>query len=163
MGDKQLAAQIDAENLQKKYQEDLEKYYKDNFGDLYTQYNNLPANQTKYADFQDYVYQTNPILWNDKSKGIKNLERTYTDAIQNLALNTRLNFPGLTGLMTRQNRPGAYSYNTSSYKKGAYLRGSTRYTKEPDEQIWIDNNKATHRAIAKLSDNTIKLLLRALK
>lgn len=52
---------------------------------------------------------------------------------------------------------------TTRYKKGGYLRGSTRYKNEPDEQIWIDNNKSTHKAIAKLSDNTIKLLLRALK
>ena len=52
---------------------------------------------------------------------------------------------------------------TDILKKGGHVHGKTRYTMEPDEQIWIDNNKATHKAIAKLSDNTIKLLLRALK
>jgi len=48
-------------------------------------------------------------------------------------------------------------------KKGGRVNGHTRYTLEPDERIWIENNKATHRAIGKLSDNTIKLLLKALK
>ena len=48
-------------------------------------------------------------------------------------------------------------------KKGGRVNGNTRYTLEPDERIWIENNKATHRAIGKLSDNTIKLLLKALK
>jgi hypothetical protein len=48
-------------------------------------------------------------------------------------------------------------------KKGGRLTGKTRYRYEPDEQILIDNNKAAHAAIAKLNDNTIKLLLRALK
>jgi hypothetical protein len=34
---------------------------------------------------------------------------------------------------------------------------------EPDERIWVDNNRAAHKAVAKLNDNVIKLLLRALK
>jgi hypothetical protein len=48
-------------------------------------------------------------------------------------------------------------------KKGGRVNGNTRYTLEPDERIWIDNNKAAHAKIAKLNDNAIKLLLRALK
>jgi hypothetical protein len=53
--------------------------------------------------------------------------------------------------------------DSRTYKKGGRLRGHTRYTLEPDERIWIDNNKAAHAAVAKLSDNVIKLILKALK
>ena len=55
------------------------------------------------------------------------------------------------------------SVGTETRKKGGTVNGKTRYTLEPDERIWIDNNKATHSQIAKLSEATIKLLLRALK
>ena len=49
------------------------------------------------------------------------------------------------------------------HKKGGRINGKTRYTLEPDERIWIDNNKAAHNAVAKLDDHIIKLLLKALK
>ena len=55
------------------------------------------------------------------------------------------------------------SFLLPRYKKGGRTNGTTRYTLDPDERIWVENNKAAHEAIAKLSDNTIKLLLRALK
>lgn len=48
-------------------------------------------------------------------------------------------------------------------KKGGKVNGHTRYTLEPDERIWIDNNKASHNAVAKLSDQIIKIFLKTLK
>ena len=145
--DRQLATQIALSDREKQYNSDLENYYKTNFGDLYTKYSNLPSDQVDYSSFQDYVYKTDPNLWNRKVNGIKALENAYNADVKRLSIRNRANFPNLVSLS----------------KKGGYLRGSTRYTKEPDEQIWIDNNKAAHKAIAKLEDNMIKLLLRALK
>ena len=60
-------------------------------------------------------------------------------------------------------RPNAGFNGPAGYRKGGRVNGTTRYTLEPDERIWIDNNKAAHAKAAKLSDATIKLLLRALK
>lgn len=46
------------------------------------------------------------------------------------------------------------------YKKGGRVNGKTRYTLEPDERIWIDQNKAALKASSKLNDNIIKLFLK---
>jgi hypothetical protein len=43
-------------------------------------------------------------------------------------------------------------------KKGAKLR--TRL--DADEQIWVNNNKATAEAVKKINDNIIKLLMKVL-
>ena len=40
------------------------------------------------------------------------------------------------------------------------VNGKTRYTLEPDERIWIDQNKAALKASSKLNDNIIKLFLK---
>lgn len=58
---------------------------------------------------------------------------------------------------------GRKQYATENQKKGGTLNGKTRYKHEPDEEIWINQNKATHRAVAKLNDNIIKTFLKTLK
>jgi hypothetical protein len=76
---------------------------------------------------------------------IEKRQKDRDDAITLSQLRGRLNFPVMMN------------------KKGGRVNGNTRYTLEPDERLLIDNNKAAHAKIAKLNDNAIKLLLRALK
>lgn len=108
-----------------------------------------------YTDYADFLRKKYPEKWNANVDTINRLQSAYTNNIRAWMYENGLNYSYPTFLTGRQSPIG--------YKKGGYLRGSTRYTMEPDERIWVDNNKATHAAISKLSENTIKLLLRALK
>lgn len=139
--------------LQKEYDRTIDQI----FGtQARTDYMSLSADEAaNYTDYDDYLNKKYNTIY---TQNVNRIAKAQEDRINNMRKWLYLN--GLN-----------YSYPTFitgksspyGYKKGGYLRGSTRYTLEPDERIWIDNNKATHQAIAKLSDNTIKLLLRALK
>ena len=50
----------------------------------------------------------------------------------------------------------------SSLKKGGRV-GKNRYKNEPEEDVWIDQNRAVHKQVAKLSDDIIKIFLKTLK
>ena len=63
-------------------------------------------------------------------------------------------------MMSGYNGPAGMN---TTLRKGGRVNGTTRYTLEPDERIWIDNNRAVHKKSAKLTDAAIKLLLSALK
>ena len=104
-----------------------------------------PEQQYDYGDFKNYLAKVNPTVYANNRMMIEKRYKDMSDAIQLSQLRGRANFPTL--------------FN----KKGGRVNGNTRYTLEPDERIWIDNNKAAHAKIAKLNDNAIKLLLRALK
>ena len=108
-----------------------------------------------YTDYADFLRKKYPEKWNANVDTINRLQSVYANNIRAWMYENGLNYSYPTFLTGRQSPIG--------YKKGGYLKGSTRYTMEPDERIWVDNNKATHAAISKLSESTIKLLLRALK
>ena len=146
----------------KAYQDDLKQTIGD---DLYKQWEALGTQQDNYDDIIDWIYQTNRSFYDENELGKHNQEQL--QKMRNL-----INQWDANNVKTYFNiRPNGWLSdllfgNTSSVgiaRKGGTLRGNTRYKNEPDEQIWIDNNKATQQAIAKLSDNVIKLLLRALK
>lgn len=146
----------------KAYQEELKRKIGD---DLYNQWEALGTKQDEYDDVIDWLYKTNRSEYDSRGIGTWNKEQ-----IQNMR--DRIDQWDANNVRTYFNiRPDGWLSNllfgkTSSIgiaRKGGTLRGNTRYKNEPDEQIWIDNNKATQQAIAKLSDNVIKLLLRALK
>lgn len=108
-----------------------------------------------YTDYADFLRKKYPEKWNANIDTINRLQSAYANNVRAWMYENGLNYSYPTFLTGRQSPIG--------YKKGGYLKGSTRYTMEPDERIWVDNNKATHAAISKLSESTIKLLLRALK
>lgn len=126
-----------------------------NFSDLYSEYNGLPSDEKlKYQDLADYIQIKYPQRWLEHQQEYEDLEnRQINDVYSFKTKPTILPFaPPTFDPLAVQNS-----------KKGGRLRGNTRYKNEPDEQVWIDSNKAVHAAVAKLQDNTIKLLLRALK
>lgn len=146
-----------AKQLQNGYDNKFDEY----FPGARAAYNALPVEEAaKYTDLEDYVRRTRQSDWAAHVNDLASLQEVNSQLMQEWMYGNALNYSypsWLTGRMSSVGVP------LGKYKKGGYLRGSTRYKNEPDEQIWIDNNKATHKAIAKLSDNTIKLLLRALK
>ena len=125
----------------------LDKQLQDTFANEYQKWQTV--DQSLYDnDFRTYLSKVYPNKYNP----VKDLwDKEYNKVMKDTAdyaKTSKLNFP----FLYRQNA-----------KKGGRLNGKTRYTLEPDERIWIDNNKAVHNYVAKLNDNAIKLLLRALK
>lgn len=146
-----------AKQLQSGYDNKFDQY----FPGARAEYNALPVEEAaKYTDLEDYVRRTRQNDWAAHVNDLASLQEANSQLMQEWMYGNALNYSYPSWLTGRTSSVGV---PLGRYKKGGYLRGSTRYKNEPDEQIWIDNNKATHKAIAKLSDNTIKLLLRALK
>lgn len=128
--------------LRKEYMDAAQTYY------------NLPYNEKMaYGDLENYILMTVP---GSEEAITKEKNRLFIDQL-NWQKNNTLNYD--YGILTGKKSP----VGIKTIKKGGRVNGTTRYTKDPDEQIWIDNNKAAHNQSAKLSDHTIKLLLRALK
>ena len=132
------------------YQEELQRVFPNEWAKWQT------VDQTKYGSFEDYVSSVNPTLYNQKKVDLENFKDSQNNELIQTTIQGRMNYPWLYG------RTGGY-HGPAGFKKGGRVNGTTRYTLEPDERIWIDNNKAAHAKAAKLNDAAIKLLLRALK
>lgn len=144
-----------ANDLQKAMKDELNAWNNGLYRQWEAEFNALtPEERAKYyGDVDEYIKVKYPAQYEEYSKvAAQALQKMRNQmAAWDATNSTHFNYPAwITGM-------------TTAWKKGGRLTGNTRYTKEPDEQIWIDNNKATHRAIGKLNDNAIKLLLRALK
>ena len=148
-----------AQALEKAYDTQIDEW----FPDARTKYNRLsPEAAAQYYDFEDYLRKSPEYsgIFNQKVNDIAELQENKINEMNKWMYENGLNY-SYPRIITGWNTP--IGINGERFKKGGRLNGSTRYTLEPDERIWTDNNKATHAAIAKLSENTIKLLLRALK
>ena len=119
-------------------------------------YERLPYNdRIKYRDFEDYLEKTQS-TWSAEKANLDAFKQQQNNNYLQWILSNTLNYGFYGGLNGKTSPVGVN-------KKGGRITGKTRYTLEPDERIWIENNKAAHKAIAKLNDNAIKLILRALK
>lgn len=119
-------------------------------------YERLPYNdRIKYRDFEDYLEKTQS-TWAANKANLDAFKQQQNNNYLQWILSNTLNYGFYGGLNGKTSPVGVN-------KKGGRITGKTRYTLEPDERIWIENNKAAHKAIAKLNDNAIKLILRALK
>lgn len=141
----------------------LDKEYQNRFDELFpgarAVYQSLPYDEAvKYADLEDFVRQHPDYqkTYNQNIDNITDLQKARVNGMNTWLYQNGLNY-SYPWWFTGWNSP------IGKNKKGGRINGTTRYTLEPDEQIWVDNNKAAHAAIAKLSESTIKLLLRALK
>ena len=144
--DQQYRSAINTKEYADKLNAGFDKYLANLSQTDWDKWNTLtPEQQYDYGDFRNYLAKVNPTVYANNRMMIEKRYKDMSDAIQLSQLRGRANFPVM--------------FN----KKGGRVNGTTRYTLEPDERIWIDNNKAAHAKIAKLNDNAIKLLLRALK
>ena len=132
---------------------EFDSWLRRNYADAVKAYSELDYTQRmQYADLEDYIERTNP----GAAEAIRAQKQFMQEQYLTWLYQNGVTFD-LSGLA------GRTSPKTDVYKKGGALRGKTRYTMEPDERIWVDNNKAAHAAVAKLSESTIKMLLKALK
>lgn len=134
----------------KKYQAELQRIFKSDWDKYQT------VDHTKYNTFEDYVRSENPTAYNAQEQYLKQFKEKLDNELIQTSIEGKLNYPWMYGTYAGYTGP-------AGMRKGGRLNGTTRYTLEPDERIWIDNNKAAHAKSAKLNDAAIKLLLRALK
>jgi len=132
---------------------EFDSWLRSNYAAEVDAYSKLDYNQRmQYADLEDYIERTNPNAVEAIRVQKQRMQEQYLDWLRRNG--TTFNYGWLSGRTSPE---------TDAYKKGGTLRGKTRYTMEPDERIWVDNNKAAHAAVAKLNESTIKMLLKALK
>lgn len=114
------------------------------------------VDKSKYSDFYTWATSENGI-WNDNLE--KSYKTYYSDPLakHTLDLYKKYNLsPELKWI---------YRNREAIYKSGGSLsiKQRNRYKNEPSEDIWINQNKATHKLVAKLNDNIIKTFLKTLK
>lgn len=126
--------------------------------DLYKEWTSLtPAQQANYTDMNEWIQTVHPEEWKNLATAWALHQRTMEGQMLDLyAKNLNVN-PILYYINRRR-------FGTP-YKSGGKIttRKNSRYKNEPWEDIWIDQNKATHSAVAKLNDNIIKVFLKTLK
>ena len=134
----------------KKYEDELHRLFPNEWAAY------AKVDHTKYSDFEDYLQKEASEKYNAQKQYLENFKDKQNSELIATSTQAKLNYPWLYGAWNGYNGP-------AGYRKGGRVNGHTRYTLEPDERIWIDNNKAAHAKSAKLNDAAIKLLLRALK
>ena len=127
-----------------KFNSDLQKAFAKDYENWKTVDQSLYDN-----DFRTYLAKVNPTEFNPVKSSWEERYNRDIRSVSDYNRQQKLNFP--------------FFYKQQYAKKGGRVNGTTRYTLEPDERIWIDNNKAVHSHVAKLNDNAIKLLLKAIK
>lgn len=138
------------QELQRQY----DSYLRNTYADAANKYAQLGYDERlKYADLEDYILRNVPGSADDITRQRNKILNSQLQWQRDNALN--YNYGILAGRKS--------SAGNRTFKKGGRVNGTTRYTLAPDERIWVDNNKAAHAGVAKISDNVIKLILRALK
>ena len=145
---KQFAYNRAARDLDDRY----EKAWNSRLGDKYSEWMNLDSTtKDNYSDIND---------WLQRAEANKGLWSTYENAWnehQNSLNREREKLYMKYGL----NPTAQMLYRQRYLKKGGRV-GRNRYKNEPEEDVWINQNKAVHKAVAKLNDNIIKIFLKTL-
>lgn len=124
------------------------------------------ADKNQYSSIESWAMAHHPEDFNnvnsDISSRLRLLQDAYLTNLRRIQQETVLNDSSDLWRTTTGSLLGNPSLTRFGirFKKGGRLNGSTRYTLEPDERIWIEQNKAAFKASSKLNDNIIKLFLK---
>lgn len=132
-----------------------ERSWNGKLGDYYSQWLALDSSiRDQYTDVNDWLQRApeNKGVWNQYDQAWQN----HQDALnrERIRLYAKYNLS-----------PGAefiYRQRYGTLKKGGKV-GRNRYKNEPEEDVWINQNKAVHKQVAKFNDNIIKIFLKTLK
>ena len=132
-----------------------ERSWNGKLGDYYSQWLALDSSiRDQYSDVNDWLQRApeNKGVWNQYDQAWQN----HQDALnrERIRLYAKYNLS-----------PGAefiYRQRYGTLKKGGRI-GRNRYKNEPEEDVWINQNKAVHKQVAKFNDNIIKIFLKTLK
>ena len=154
MNDRKTMLAYEQNQYNQQLQRDYDSYLRRVYSDAAYDYSKLDyAERSKYNDLEDYILRNVPGSAEDISTKRSEILNNQLRWNRDNALNYNYDF-----LAGKTSKAG-----NRTLKKGGRVNGTTRYTLDPDERIWVDNNKAAHAGVAKLTDNVIKLILRALK
>lgn len=154
MNDRKTMLAYEQNQYNQQLQRDYDSYLRRVYSDAAYDYSKLDyAERSKYNDLEDYILRNVPGSAEDISTKRSEILNNQLRWNRDNALNYNYGF--LAGKTSKA--------SNRTFKKGGRVNGTTRYTLDPDERIWVDNNKAAHAGVAKLTDNVIKLILRALK
>ena len=132
-----------------------ERNWNARLGDKYSEWQNLSSDiRNKYDDVNDWLQraESNKGLWANYEDAWNAHQKALND--KRIALYGKYNLNPTAQMLFRQ-RYGVL-------KKGGRV-GRNRYKNEPEEDVWINQNKAVHKQVAKLNDNIIKIFLKTLK
>ena len=141
-----------------KFNNAWKNHLRTNYSDAWNVWDNMSAtDKNKYGnDITTWIQQSD--YWNDNLdaeylENRKLLNQKILEAYKDYNLS-----PELSWLYRDR-------YGVPNKKSGGTLtiKQRNRYKNEPSEDIWINQNKATHKLVAKLSDNIIKTFLKTLK
>ena len=144
---KQFAFNRDAQGINDKY----ESLWKSAIGPKYSEWMNLDQSvKDNYSDINDWLQRadSNKEWWKLNENAWNSNQQALNDELQKLYMRYNLS-------------PAAQTLYRQRYKKGGRV-GRNRYKNEPEEDVWINQNKAVHKAVAKLNDNIIKIFLKTL-
>lgn len=137
----------------------LDDLYKRNWNtileDKYSEWQNLSSDvRDKYEDVNDWLQraESNSGVWANYEDAWNAHQKALND--KRIALYSKYNLSPTAQMLFRQ-RYGIM-------KKGGRI-GRNRYKNEPEEDVWINQNKAVQKQVAKLNDNIIKIFLKTLK
>ena len=123
--------------------------------DLYGEWSKLtPAQQAEYMDMNDWIQKNHADKWTNLSNDWDLHQRALNEQTLDLYSKYLLDDPYAYFL---------YRQRFGTLKSGGKVGKGNRYKNEPWEDIWIEQNKASHKAVAKLNDNIIKTFLKTLK
>lgn len=127
---------------------------------------NTASDKNQYSSLESWAVAHHPDDFSNPnspiSKLLRSIDDTYLTDIRGIQQNTILaDSADIWGDYTSRllGNPSLKRFGFL-YKKGGRVNGKTRYTLEPDERIWIEQNKAAFKASSKLNDNIIKLFLK---
>lgn len=132
-----------------------ERNWNARLGDKYSEWQNLSSDvRDNYTDVNDWLQraESNKGLWSNYEDAWNAHQKSLND--KRMALYSKYNLSPTAQMLFRQ-RYGVL-------KKGGRV-GKNRYKNEPEEDVWINQNKAVHKQVAKLNDNIIKIFLKTLK
>lgn len=123
--------------------------------DLYGEWSKLTsAQQAEYMDMNDWIQKNHADKWTNLSNDWDLHQRALNEQTLGLYSKYLLDDPYAYFL---------YRQKFGTLKSGGKVGKGNRYKNEPWEDIWIEQNKASHKAVAKLNDNIIKTFLKTLK
>lgn len=145
---KQFAYNRAARDLDDRY----EKAWNSRLGDKYSEWMNLDQNtKDNYSDINDWLQraESNKGLWINYENAWNEHQDSLNREREKLYMKYNLS-------------PSAQALYRQRYLKNGGNVRRNRYKNEPEEDVWIDQNRAVHKAVAKLNDNIIRIFLKTL-
>lgn len=145
---KQFAFNRDVQQVNDKY----EALWRNAIGPKYSEWLSLDQSvRDNYSDINDWLQRadSNREWWALNENAWNSNQQALNEELRKLYM--KYNMSPTAQVLFRQR-----------YMKSGGRVGRNRYKNEPEEDVWINQNKAVHKAVAKLNDNIIKIFLKTL-